>query len=36
MPGAVRPIQAAVDAIGVEPTLLVTEQVTRHGLPPPR
>jgi pyridinium-3,5-bisthiocarboxylic acid mononucleotide nickel chelatase len=25
-------IQAAVDAIGVEPTLLVTEQVTRHGL----
>lgn len=26
------PIQAAVDAIGVEPTLLVTEQVTRQGL----
>ncbi|HKE52902.1 MAG TPA: nickel pincer cofactor biosynthesis protein LarC [Actinomycetes bacterium] len=26
------PIQAAVDAIGVEPTLVVTEQVTRHGL----
>jgi pyridinium-3,5-bisthiocarboxylic acid mononucleotide nickel chelatase len=25
-------IQTAVDAIGVEPTLLVTEQVTRHGL----
>ncbi|MGH8836204.1 MAG: nickel pincer cofactor biosynthesis protein LarC, partial [Actinomycetes bacterium] len=26
------PIQAAVDAIGVEPTLVLTEQVTRHGL----
>ncbi|HKA69979.1 MAG TPA: nickel pincer cofactor biosynthesis protein LarC [Actinomycetes bacterium] len=25
-------IQAAVDAIGVEPTLVVTEHVTRHGL----
>jgi len=26
------PIQQAVDTIGVEPTLLVTERVTRHGL----